>query len=136
MIGILTVGLHEASGEVLPRFLAEANIPTYATEEHPGKLKPWFRHTGRRRQLMGFIITSKGEAISRILLQELKRGVTSIPGVGMYTGTSRSVLLCAVTVTEIAHMKALVRDQDPDAFVIVSPVQEILGGGFLPLINP
>jgi uncharacterized membrane-anchored protein YitT (DUF2179 family) len=51
----------------------------------------------------------------------------------MFTGKSHSVLLCALTVTEVGHLKALVSAQDPNAFVIVSPVQEILGRGFRPL---
>ena len=35
--------------------------------------------------------------------------------------------------SELAHLKAIVRTQDPQAFVIVMPAQEILGGGFQPL---
>jgi uncharacterized membrane-anchored protein YitT (DUF2179 family) len=45
------------------------------------------------------------------------------------------VLLCALTVTEANHLKAVVNASDPQAFVIVSPAQEILGRGFLPLNN-
>ncbi len=42
------------------------------------------------------------------------------------------MLLCALTVTEIPQMKALVAGVDPSAFVVVSPAQEILGKGFHP----
>jgi uncharacterized membrane-anchored protein YitT (DUF2179 family) len=41
--------------------------------------------------------------------------------------------MCAITVTEVAQIKALVIREDPAAFVIVTPVREVLGGGFLPL---
>ena len=51
----------------------------------------------------------------------------------MYTGSERSVLMCALTVTEVNHLKELVRRQDPKAFVIVMPAQEVLGAGFSPL---
>ncbi len=49
---------------------------------------------------------------------------------GMYAQQEREVLMVAVTTTELAHLKALVRAADPNAFIIVSPAQEILGRGF------
>jgi uncharacterized membrane-anchored protein YitT (DUF2179 family) len=42
-------------------------------------------------------------------------------------------LLVALTVTEVNHLKTLVSEVDPAAFVIVVPAQEILGRGFQPL---
>jgi uncharacterized membrane-anchored protein YitT (DUF2179 family) len=51
----------------------------------------------------------------------------------MYTGEEHSVLMCALTVTEVPQLKSLVRDEDPNAFVIVSPAQEVFGKGFMPL---
>ena len=41
--------------------------------------------------------------------------------------------MVAVTITELAQLKALVRAEDPNAFVIVTPAQEVLGRGFKPL---
>ena len=51
----------------------------------------------------------------------------------MYTHQPRRILLCALTVTEVAQLKSLVNAADANAFVIVSPTQEILGKGFAPL---
>jgi uncharacterized membrane-anchored protein YitT (DUF2179 family) len=42
-------------------------------------------------------------------------------------------LLVALAETEVAHLKFIVRSQDPQAFVVVLPAQEVLGGGFQPL---
>ena len=53
----------------------------------------------------------------------------------MYTGQQRSILMCAITVTEIHNLKSAVAKEDPDAFVIVSPAHEVLGRGFNPLIE-
>jgi uncharacterized membrane-anchored protein YitT (DUF2179 family) len=36
-------------------------------------------------------------------------------------------------VTEVPQLKAIVAEADPRAFVVVSPAQEILGKGFVPL---
>jgi uncharacterized membrane-anchored protein YitT (DUF2179 family) len=54
-------------------------------------------------------------------------------GKGAYTGKAHSVLMVALTVTEVPQMKALVSAEDPHAFVIVSPAQSIFGEGFAPL---
>lgn len=51
----------------------------------------------------------------------------------MYTGAERSILMIALTVTEALNLKSAVAKEDPQAFVIVSPAQEILGRGFNPL---
>jgi len=83
--------------------------------------------------LLALVITDRAQVVGEQILKELKRGVTAMPGTGMYTGKSHSVLLCALTVTEASHLKAVVSATDPQAFVIVSPAQEILGRGFLPL---
>jgi uncharacterized membrane-anchored protein YitT (DUF2179 family) len=41
--------------------------------------------------------------------------------------------MVAVTITEMAQLKSLVNNEDPSAFVIVTPAREILGRGFQPL---
>jgi uncharacterized membrane-anchored protein YitT (DUF2179 family) len=67
------------------------------------------------------------------ILKDMQRGVTSIPGKGMYTGQEHAVLICALTVTEVNQLKELTRRADPKAFVIVTPAHDILGRGFSPL---
>jgi len=129
-IAIGTVTLTQASGEVLPRFGAETEQPV--VDEKKG-IRAWFAPTHRRRQLLALIITEKTEAVSQRILTDLRRGVTAMPGKGMYTGTDKTILICALTVTEVHNLKAAVAKEDPQAFVIVSPAQEILGRGFNPL---
>lgn len=134
-LGLLTVGLHQATGEVLPRFGLDNALPFIL---HPSSgrdeiTRPWYRLSRRRQQLLALVITDKAKEVSDILLKEMKRGVTSIAGTGMYTGMTHAVLMCALTVTEVAHLKKLVGESDPNAFVIVTPAQEILGRGFMPL---
>jgi uncharacterized membrane-anchored protein YitT (DUF2179 family) len=82
---------------------------------------------------MAMIITDQSRAVSEQILKEMRRGVTAMSGTGMYTGKPHSVLICALTVTEVNHLKTLVNEADPQAFVIVSPAQEVLGRGFVPL---
>lgn len=133
VIALATVTMTHASGEVLPRFGDEAVPAAPSGREKVSRLRAWLSPRHRRRQLLAIVITNKAEAVSKCILAELGRGVTAISGKGMYTGSDRSVLMCALTVTEVHNMKASVAKEDPQAFVIVSPAQEILGRGFNPL---
>jgi len=140
LLGLLTVGLQRASGEVLPRYGIFA-LPGLSAET-PAKLRrlarvgAWFRPSRRRQQLLAFIITGSsetGQAVADGILRDMSRGVTALPGTGMYTSQPHNVLMCALTATEVPQLKAVVSARDPNAFVIVSPAQEVLGKGFAPL---
>ena len=79
------------------------------------------------------IITNQAEAVSKRILDEMERGVTVLPGVGAYTGADRPVLYCVVSRAEVNLLKALVREVDPKAFMVIGHAQEALGEGFRPL---
>lgn len=133
IVAIATISMNRATGEVLPRFGEEA-VTTAFSERAKGKgLHAFLAPPHRRKQLMAIIITAKAEAVSSRILSDLRRGVTALSGKGMYTGQERSVLICALTVTEVHNLKAVVNREDPTAFVVVSAAQEILGRGFNPL---
>jgi uncharacterized membrane protein len=132
-MGLFTIGLQKASGEVLPRFgaghVAGATPPG-------GRAPAWFRPSRRRRQLVALIVSDCDECAERIakrVLAEMNRGLTALPGVGMYTRESHLVLMCALTVTEVNQLKTVVSAEDPKAFVVVIPAHEVLGFGFMPL---
>jgi uncharacterized membrane protein len=135
VLSIATLGLQEASGEVLPRFFSaqdQAQVTEIETRS-AGRLRAWFRPRGRRKQLLALIITDKAQKVADFILKDMQRGVTSMAGKGMYTGEERAVLLCALTVTEVNQLKNITRRADPNAFVIVTPAHDILGKGFSPL---
>ena len=133
LIAIGTVGMTKASGEVLPRFGEETITSMFGSDEESKPTRPFFAPRHRRRQLVALIITGNAEAVSKRIMIDLRRGVTSLAGKGMYTGQDRSVLICALTVTEVHNLKHAVALEDPAAFVVVSAAQEILGRGFNPL---
>ena len=133
IIALATVTMTRASGEVLPRFGGEASPAPTSAQEKPKGLRTILAPRHRRKQLLALVITSKAETVSNRILTDLGRGVTAMQGKGMYTRRDRSILVCALTVTEVHNLKAAVVKEDPQAFVIVSPAQEILGRGFNPL---
>jgi uncharacterized membrane protein len=139
VIGIAmgTIGLRHSTGEVLPRF--EGLSPEFIsslTEAGKRGLHPraWFRPvSAKRKQLLTFIVTDQPDKVSTRITKEMNRGATVIAGRGAYTGKEHSILMVALTVTEVPQLKALVSSTDANAFVIVSPAQEIFGKGFFPL---
>jgi uncharacterized membrane protein len=133
LIAIGTVGMTKATGEILPRFGSDTGHEQHADAGKGKGTHTMFAPIHRRRQFIAFVITEKADAVSKRILTDLRRGVTALSGKGMYTGKGRSVLMCALTVTEINNLKAVVSAEDPQAFVIVSPAQEVLGRGFNPL---
>lgn len=78
------------------------------------------------------IISQKADSIAKSLMDKIDRGVTGLYGKGMYTGNSYTVLLCVVKKEEIHKVKNIVREIDPNAFVLLTDVREVLGEGFKP----
>ncbi len=130
LIAIGTIGMTKATGEILPRFGGDNGHESHDNHDFVKGIRSALIPQHRRKQLLAIIITDKAELVSNRILSDLKRGVTAIDGKGMYTGADRTVLICALTVTEMHNLKAAVAKEDPQAFVIVSPAQEILGRGF------
>lgn len=132
LLALVTISMTRATGEVLPRFGEETSSATSA-EEKPQGLRGMFAPRHQRKQLLAIIITDNPEHVAKRILTDVRRGVTAMNGKGMYTGADRAILMCALTVTEVHNLKGAVAKEDPNAFVIVSPAQEILGRGFNPL---
>lgn len=79
------------------------------------------------------IISDRAQEIAVRIMNEIDRGVTGLKGVGMYSGKEKTVLLCVVKREEIAQVKQVVREFDPQAFVLLSDAREVLGEGFVPM---
>ena len=86
---------------------------------------------GFKNSKAAYIITDRYEEVTQAIFEDLDRGVTGLNAKGMYTGKDRLVLYCVVPIKQIAALKELVVEIDPNAFVIVSDVKEVLGEGFL-----
>lgn len=76
------------------------------------------------------IITDYPDAVAKHIMDDLTRGVTSWTGKGMYSGQGKQVLYVVVTRSEVAQLKTLIHEVDPDAFVVIGQAHEALGEGF------
>ena len=79
---------------------------------------------------VAYIISDQWQSVSQALLRDLNRGVTILRGEGAYTGAEKRVLLVAFKQNEIARIKRMVHDIDPNAFFIACDAHEVLGEGF------
>jgi uncharacterized membrane-anchored protein YitT (DUF2179 family) len=62
-------------------------------------------------------------------MEKLQRGVTMVKGVGGYSGQQLHILYSVVTLTELSRFKEMVRKIDPNAFIVISETQEVMGRG-------
>ena len=79
---------------------------------------------------VALIITSKHELVAAEISKKLDRGATFLKGEGSYTRQDTMVVLTAVKRQQLAQLKELVSELDPDAFVIVQEAHQVLGDGF------
>ena len=77
-----------------------------------------------------YIVSTKTQEISQRLLSELEIGVTWLEGVGAYTEEKRRVVFAAFRKQLYQNVRQIVKEEDPDAFMIVTSATEIFGLGF------
>ena len=77
-----------------------------------------------------YIISEKHEEMIEVINKKMDRGGTLLHGQGIYSGEDREVLFAVVTRREVAKLRDMVKDIDPNAFVIISNIHEVLGNGF------
>lgn len=75
------------------------------------------------------IVSDRYREITDAIL-DMGRGATILSGTGAFTGEDRPLVLVVIRPRELPRLKAIVREHDPGAFVMVSDVYEILGEGF------
>ena len=86
---------------------------------------------GRKFSKSVYIITEKPDEVSRMVMEDLDRGITGISAKGMYSGQDKLMLFCVVGKKELVHLKEMIDEIDPNAFVIVGDAREVHGEGFL-----
>lgn len=85
---------------------------------------------GRDEAKLMFIISDRSEEITRRLLEELDIGVTYIRGAGAFSGKEKQVILCAAKKSIAPKTEVIVKEEDPQAFMIITSATEIYGEGY------
>ncbi len=82
---------------------------------------------GLSRRKAIFIVSAAWKGVSERILKEIGRGVTILYGEGGYSGQQQQVLYTVGTFRELALLKGLVRQIDPEAFLVVTDTREVMG---------
>ena len=80
---------------------------------------------------VALIITEHYEQVVEMISAKLDRGATYLHGEGSYSGNQTKVVLTAIKRQQLAELKELVVEIDPNAFIIVQEAHQVLGDGFL-----
>ena len=77
-----------------------------------------------------FIISDKYSEITDRLLTEMDLGVTLLSGEGAYLKKQKKVIFCAAKKHTFPKIRDIVKEGDPNAFMIISSATEIFGEGY------
>ncbi len=85
---------------------------------------------GKDEAKLLYIISARPDIITARLLTELDIGATHVYAQGAYSGDDKKVIMCAIKKRLSPLAEDIVREEDPDAFMIVSSASEIFGEGY------
>ena len=77
-----------------------------------------------------YIISNHWQEISTRLLMELDVGATYLEGEGAYSNEKKRVIMCVVRKQIAPQIEEVVKEEDPNAFMIISSAAEIYGEGY------
>lgn len=85
---------------------------------------------GKDGAKMIYIISDHPKQITERLLADLDIGVTALQGEGAYSGKEKKVLMCVMRKPLAPKAQQIVKEEDSEAFMIVSDATEIFGEGY------
>ncbi len=85
---------------------------------------------GADRGKIVLAVTKHPDEICNAVHTKLRRGVTKAQVTGSYSGRDYTLLICTVRRYEIAEVHRIISACDPNAFMVIGDVSEVLGEGF------
>ncbi|MDQ0214475.1 uncharacterized membrane-anchored protein YitT (DUF2179 family) [Oikeobacillus pervagus] len=85
---------------------------------------------GANERTAVFIISNYPNEVLNEITNRMARGITVLDGKGGYTKANKELLYIVINKQEIVQLKKIIQDIDPDAYVTVHGVQEILRKGY------
>ncbi|MCD7737916.1 MAG: YitT family protein [Lachnospiraceae bacterium] len=85
---------------------------------------------GRDEAKLLYIISDHSRRIADRILKELDIGLTYVHGQGGYSGLDKEVLMVVMHKNLLPGAEEIVKQEDPEAFMIVTSANEIYGEGY------
>ncbi|NLZ34946.1 YitT family protein [Clostridium isatidis] len=76
------------------------------------------------------IISTENHKISQFIMNDLDRGCTYLKGIGAFSGEETRVIYAVLGRSEFIRLKQYISKVDPQAFITVGEVHEVMGEGF------
>ena len=83
--------------------------------------------TGSLNKKVVYLVTQKTEELKTIIREELGPEGTIIKGDGLFEGQNKKMILIVVEVTKLQRLRQMIREVDPDGFLIITEATEMLG---------
>ena len=77
---------------------------------------------------MFYIHTNMEEEVKDFILKVIESGVTEFDTHGAFSNKRKKILMCVVPTDKYSLLKSAIKEIDPDAFIVVSDIYEVLGG--------
>ncbi len=77
-----------------------------------------------------YVISDNQEKIAKRILDEIEIGVTYLKAEGAYTKNDKKVIMCVCRKYNYTKIREIVREEDTNAFFIVSSANEVFGDGY------
>lgn len=101
-------------------------LPLYSIVTYMAALKTVdFIVEGLDRSKAVMIVTARHKEVCQALSREFEQGMTILEGEGFYSGTPRKVIYIVLNRFQINHMKDLVHDIDPAAYITITEVADV-----------
>lgn len=75
-----------------------------------------------------FIVSDISDEIANAITEGLGRGVTFLNGRGGYSKDDKTIIYSVVTRLEIAKLRSIVKEMDPEAFLAIHDVADVMDG--------
>lgn len=85
--------------------------------------------TGSLNKKVVYLVTQKTEELKKLITDELGPEGTIIKGDGLFEGQEKKMILIVVEVTKLQRLRQMVRETDPEGFLIITEASEMLGRG-------
>ncbi|MGL4362931.1 MAG: YitT family protein [Cellulosilyticaceae bacterium] len=86
---------------------------------------------GGRHAKAAFIVSEYSDVIAKAIMEQIPRGSTGLKARGMYSQEEKEMLFTVVSQKEISKLREIIYTIDPNAFVTIADVKEVLGEGFI-----
>lgn len=88
-----------------------------------------FLYGGDNAKLL-YIISEKQQNIAKRILEDIDIGITYLKAEGAYTQNEKKVIMCVCRKYNYTKIREIVKEEDTDAFFIVSSANEVFGDGY------